>query len=239
MVSKVVFWHKLIAATFRFFLSLRYRWHISGEEILKDKKLKIFFPNHPALIDPILLTSIIYKYANVAPAISAKYYRNKSFLPLLKLINAIPVADLSEGERDVNVYTKMSQMARLEFKKGHHLLLYPAGQLAAQEHEKLFNKQGAFRIVSELNDDIEIIGVRIKGFWGSRWSKYGNTKTPDFAKTLLASFRYLALRGFFFCPKRPVYFEFVDLTEKLKELSHTDRKTFNAFLERFYNESEI
>jgi len=216
-------------------LSLRYKIIISDETIIKDTEAKLFLPNHPALIDPIILISYIYKYNNISPAISAKYYRNALFKPILKLINAIPVADLSEGDIDRNLYNKLSNNATLELSKGHHLLLYPAGQLAGNPSEKLFNKQGAFRLVSELPDNIKIIGVSINGLWGSRWSRAKTGKTPDFTKIFFKGIGYLALRGFFFAPKRRVYFEFADLTSELRALSKKDRKSFNVFLEEFYN----
>ena len=235
MKKKVKTFHRFVGFLYRFFLASRYKIIITGENIIKDTEPKLFLPNHPAFIDPIILTSHIYKYNNISPVISAKYYHNTFFNPIMKLINAIPVADLSEGDIDRNVYAKLSNNTKLELSKGHHILFYPAGQLAGHPYEKLFNKQGAFRLVSELPENVKIIGVRITGLWGSIWSKAKTGKTPDFFKTLLKSIGYLALRGFFFAPKRKVYFEFIDLTKELKALSKTDRKSFNLFLEEFYN----
>jgi len=235
MVKKVNNWHSILAAIFRFFLSLRYRITVAGEEVVKAPVVKLFLPNHPALIDPIILCAYIYKFNNISPAISAKYYRNKLFKPLLKLANAIPIADLSEGERDIDVYNKLSVSARKELEKGHHILFYPAGQLASGTNEKLFNKQGAFRLVAELPENTQVIGVKISGLWGSRWSRANTGKTPDFIKTFFKSLLYLIVHLFVFCPKRPINIEFFDLTSDLKKLSCVDRKAFNIFLENFYN----
>jgi len=229
--------HRIIAWFFRFFLRMRYKVIFKNKEILLDKQAKIFFPNHPALIDPIILSSFIYKYNHISPVVSAKYYRNTLFKPILKLINAIPVADLSEGERDANVYQKLARNTVLQLQKGHHVLLYPGGQLSGQETEKLHNKQGAYRLTGELPENVKIIGVRISGLWGSRWSRAKTGKTPHFIKVFFKSLGYLSLTLFVFCPKRTVTFEFEDLSIQLKELSKKDRKSFNEFLEKFYSHS--
>jgi len=235
MNKRLKFKHHVISFLFRFFLRSRYKIEFINDNIIKDIEPKIFLPNHPALIDPIILTSFIYKYNPIAPVISAKYYRNGLFSPILNLIKAIPVADLSEGERDVNVYEKFAKSAAERLKEGHHVLLYPGGQLSSQKEEKLHNKQGAFRLVKELPEGIKIIAVRSTGLWGSRWSRAKTGKTPDFINVFFNSLKRLALHAFFFMPKRKVVFEFKDLTEELRSLSMTDRKTFNTFLEKYYN----
>lgn len=228
--------HIIVARMFRFFLRLRYKIVFINDDLIKDTSAKVFFPNHPALIDPIILISFIFKYNPIAPVITGKYNKNALFRPILNLIKAIPIADLSEGERDADVYVKFAVSASDRLKSGHHVLLYPGGQLSDQEEERLKNKQGAFRLTSELPQDVRIIGVRSKGLWGSRWSRAETGKTPDFLKVFLRCLGYLALRGFFFCPKRKITFEFADLTDDLRKLSQTDRKTFNRFLEAFYNQ---
>jgi len=238
MAEHLKFKHRFVSALFRFFLKRRYKVMFINEEIIRDSEAKIFLPNHPALIDPIILTSFVYKYHHISPIITARYYRSALFRPVLKLIHAIPVADLSEGERDVNVYEKLAKSTLKELSEGHHALLYPGGQLTSQDSEKLFNKQGAFRLTSELPEHIKLIGVRISGLWGSRWSRAHTGKTPDFVNVFLKSLGYLLSRGFFFAPKRTVYFEFVDLTKELRELSKKDRKSFNLFLEGFYNKKK-
>lgn len=225
----------IIAACFRACIRLRYKVQMESVGLLDDPRPKLFLPNHPALIDPIILCSFVYKHNNIAPAISAKYYRNKMFRPLLKIINAIPVADLSEGERDYNVYEKLANGVKKELQRGNYALIYPGGQLANGPEEKLANKQGAFRLVAEMPEDVRIVAVRISGLWGSRWSRAATGKTPDFLKVLRNSLAYLLKRGIFFCPKRRVKFEFCDFTDDLKRLSQTDRRSFNAFLEAYYN----
>jgi len=226
--------HKIITYFLRLCFSLRYRVVITGEELLKEQSVKLFLPNHQALIEPVILISYIFKYSRISPVITAKYYKKSFFKPVLNLVNAIPVSDLESGERDRNVYNKLTSKVMLELSKGHHVLFYPSGQLSDQAGEQIHNKQGAYRIVSELQEDIKVIGVRISGFWGSIWSKAGTGKTPDFGNTLLKALGILAINFFFFAPKRKVKFEFVDLTQKLKELALNDRKTFNSYLEEFY-----
>ncbi len=236
MKPKINFFYRFLASLFRFVLKRRYEVIIHGDDILKTPEAKLFLPNHPALIDPVILCTYIYKFNYIAPVITEKYYNIKIFRPLLKLTFAIPVADLSTGVRDPNVYKKFAKSVTLVLRKGYYTLFYPAGQLASSPKERLFNKQGAYRLVGELPDNVRVIAVRSCGLWGSRWSKARTGKTPNFGLVFLQSLGFLLRHGIWWCPKRRVHITMQDLTEPLKKLSTQDRKSFNSFLENFYNE---
>ncbi|OFX57148.1 MAG: hypothetical protein A2046_10495 [Bacteroidetes bacterium GWA2_30_7] len=237
--KKTAIWKKIIAFIFRVGFSLRYKVTLKGEEILKDKRVKLFLPNHQALIEPLILISHIIKYNEISPAVSAKYFKNSFFRIIMKVANSVPVSDLEHGNRDINVLKKVKSDLLNRLLSGTSALLYPAGQLASQGFEKIFNKQGAYNIVSELPEDILIIGVRVSGFWGSMWSKAHSRNTPDFLEVLLKGLLIILYNMIFFTPRRNVCFEFIDITDIAKQKSKVDRKSFNLYLESFYNQENI
>jgi long-chain-fatty-acid--[acyl-carrier-protein] ligase len=114
-------------------------------------------------------------------------------------------------------------------------VIYPSGQIAGQGYEKIFNKKSAYHIVATIPADVQIVGVRISGLWGSMFSKAKTGKSPDFFVQFLKGFFYILANLLFFLPKRTVSIEFEDLTSITKEKVTLGQKPFNLFLEDFYN----
>lgn len=234
--QKTAVWKKIFASFFRFGFSLRYSVQINDSEILKDKRVKIFLPNHQSLLEPIILQSYIIRFHEISPAVSAKYFENTFFRIMMKIVDSIPVSDLDCGSRDLDVLNNVKSELLNRLLSGKNALLYPSGQLTSQGYEKIFNKQAAFNIVSELPEEIMIVGVRVSGFWGSMWSKAKTGKTPDFLSALIKGILIIIANFLFFTPRRKVKFELIDITNIAKQKSKTDRKTFNSYLESFYNQ---
>lgn len=224
-----------LAITVKAMLSLRYKVTIKGAEIVKNSSPVLILPNHPALIDPIILMSNIYQYTNAIPVISSTYYD----IPLLKFVfeglGAVRVSDLGAGSRNINVLNHISRSILKGFRRGKNIVLYPSGQLASQGYEKIFNKKSAQIIVSKIPDDVTIIGVRTTGLWGSMWSKARTGKSPNFMILLLKGMFYILANFIFFLPRRTITIEIEDLTLLAKKNAQFGRKTFNQFLEDFYN----
>lgn len=225
----------ILAATVKAILSLRYKVTIKGVETLKNSTPVFILPNHPALIDPVILLSHIYKYTNAIPVISSTFYD----IPILKSIfvglGAVRVSDLDAGSRNLNVLNDISRSVLKGFRRGKNVVLYPSGQLAGQGYEKIFNKKSAQKIVSKIPDNVTIIGVRTTGLWGSMWSKAKTGKSPNFLIQLLKGIFYIIANLIFFLPRRAVTIEIDDLTQLAKSNAQLGRKTFNLFLEDYYN----
>jgi len=225
----------VLFSIFRFFLNLRYNVEIRGAEILRNNQTKFILPNHQALVDPQLSFTHISKFTKIVPVILAEYFE----LPIIKkfylAIGAISVSDLSSGSRDQNVLKSVSSSVIDALKNGNNVLLYPAGQISGQGYEKIFGKQSACAIVNELPDNVQVVGLRISGLWGSMWSRAWIGKSPSFFRTYLKGLFYIIVNLFFFLPKRKVVFEFVDITADAKKSALYGRKNFNLYLESFYN----
>lgn len=226
---------RLIITIYRFFLSRRYKVEIRGLDILKTNTTKLILPNHQAIVDPQLMFMHLYKYTNVVPVASEIYMTKPILKQLFKNFGAVPVSDITVGNRDMNALKNIYINITNALKEKKNVLLYPAGQIAGQGFEKIFNKQSAWAVVNNLPENTQVIGVRISGLWGSMWSRAWNGKSPGFFKPLLKGIFYVFANFLFFVPKRKVIFEFKDITEGAIEKAKANRISFNLFLEEFYN----
>jgi 1-acyl-sn-glycerol-3-phosphate acyltransferase len=216
-------------------VSLRYNVTIKGAEALKDSSPVLILPNHPALVDPIIVLSYIYRDTQAIPVISSTFYDIPLLKSFFKGLGAVRVSDLVGGSRNTNVLNEITRSVLKGFSRGNSVVLYPSGQLPSQGYEKIFNKKSAQKIVSKIPDTVTVIGVRTTGLWGSMWSKAKTGKTPNFLIQFLKSMAYLLANFLFFLPRREVTIEIEDLTVAAKEHAHLGRKPFNLFLEEFYN----
>ncbi len=218
---------------------LRRRYRISitkGKELLEGGGPRLYLPNHPAEVDPIILMSEILKYHNASPMISAMYYNLPIVKSLMKRIGAVAIADLDRGVRDVTVMDKIREGAQTAYKAGNSILLYPAGQLRSQGYEKIFNKQSAYALVKEAPDNVKIIGVRIYGLWGSIWSRAWIGVSPSFFKVFFKSIFFYISNLILFMPKRNIEIEFIDINAEARQKANSlTRREFNIFLEELYN----
>lgn len=220
----------------RVILALRYRVKLKGTDILKESEAPLLFlPNHQAIVDPMLFMTQVYKHTTCVPVVTSGYYDLPVAKILFKKWGAIRVSDLEKGSRNIKVLDNITSSVTKGFELGHNIVIYPAGQLPSQGLEKIYNKQGAKKIVENLPDGVKVIGVRISGLWGSVWSKAWTGKSPDFTATLLKSIWYTIANLIIFMPRRYVTIEFVDITKEALARAQSDRQTFNSYLEDFYN----
>lgn len=233
--SFILIFSKVLAFKLRVLFRLRYRIFVKGRENIKTGSPVLYLPNHPALIDPVILLSEIFRYSSATPVITAKYYDIPVAKWYFKRIGAVRVSDLEKGSRDTMILKSITRSVHKAFRRGTNILLYPGGQLAAQGYEKILNKKSAYHIVQTIPENVSIVGVRITGLWGSMFSKAGTGKSPDFLKQMLKRVLYVLANLVFFVPKRKVTIEFEDITIKAKEVATLGQKPFNAFLEEFYN----
>jgi 1-acyl-sn-glycerol-3-phosphate acyltransferase len=227
---------KFIATICRLLLSLRYRIVIKESDLLSSSSPKLILPNHQALVDPIIIFSQIYRHATAVPVVTESYFKIPVAKNLLKRLGAVSVSDLSAGNRDLTVLETIVTNVIAALKDNKNVVLYPSGQIAGQGFEKIFNKQSAWIITKNLPDNTQIIGVRIRGLWGSMWSKAQRSKSPNFLLTLLKGLFFVLANLVFFAPRRRVTLEFYDITQEAKTKASESKLAFNNFLEELYNQ---
>ena len=219
-----------------FILTRRYKVSVKGEETLATPGAHLLLQNHPSHIDPQICALIAASYGDFVPVMSERFLRLPVIGKVLKNRGTIPVSDLKFGNRDPEVLNKVISGVKAALEKDKKVIIAPSGNIALCGEEIIKNKQTAHVLVSDLPSNTRVIGVRIKGLWGSMWSAAKKGKKPDFGLTFLKGGGYLLANLIFLTPKRKVSIEFVDLTEEAIEKAKGDRKSFNTYLEEFYNE---
>lgn len=233
--SVYLFLAKVIAFKARLLVRTRYKIVVRGEELFQQEAPFFILPNHPALVDPIILLGQIYRYVPVTPVMSEKYFDIPVVKSFFRGLGAVRVSDLENGSRDTQVLKTIVRSALKGFNRKANIVLYPGGQIAGQGYEKIFNKKSAWHITCKLPEEVEVIGVRITGLWGSMWSKAKTGKSPNFFLQLLKGLFFVLANLVFFVPKRTVTIEFENLTAEAKRIAQEGQKPFNTFLEEFYN----
>ena len=87
---------KLILFIFRFFLSLRYKIKITWSENLKHNWPILLLPNHVALVDPEILIVFLWKYLDISPLASEKYYNKPWLKQAMDLVWTISIWEMTE-----------------------------------------------------------------------------------------------------------------------------------------------
>lgn len=84
----------LLLPVFRFILARRYDITITGIEHLKKDGSKMVMPNHPGLIDPVIIFSHLSEYIKLSPVVTETYYKKPILRTLFKYVQAVPMGDL-------------------------------------------------------------------------------------------------------------------------------------------------
>ncbi|MGA2081204.1 MAG: AMP-binding protein [Holophaga sp.] len=223
----------LLMALGRGLVRLRYRIRSRGIERVaaRGRKGILFLPNHPALIDPVIVISELY--GRFAPASLAD--KDRITMPVLgwltRKFGALPMPDLARyGESGRQEVERAIQDCAGLLNRGGNLVLYPGGHLMTSRQEEL-GGNSAVETILRLAPETRVVLVRTRGLWGSRFSRAQGH--PDFLKVLLAELRDLAANFIFFSPRRPVT---VELAEPEDLPRQAGREVLNRRLEAYYNE---
>lgn len=81
--------------TFSYILALRYRITIKNLEVFDTEDPVIVFPNHPALVDPMILLSHIGKKRILSPVMTESYFHTPGLGGIIKALKTVPVGDIA------------------------------------------------------------------------------------------------------------------------------------------------
>ncbi len=223
-----------LAFALRAVLSLRYRVTVRGLADIDAKGPVLFLPNHPALIDPVIVYSIL---AGLKPRPLSDERQMTGPLGRLAAmaIRAVLIPDPAKDGTGAGRGVKAGlQVVEDALRAGHNVLLYPSGRIYRSSGEKLGAASGAASIIESM-PGLRVVLVRTTGLWGSSFSYAGSRGAPDFAKILLRGIVILAANLLLFTPRRDVLVEFTESPD----LPRTGgKKVLNPWLESFYNEAE-
>ncbi len=216
-------------------LKQRYKIKLKNFETLKSDETYIFLPNHEAVVDPQILFPVLRQKIDVIPLVDEGYFKKAALHRLFKSLDAISVPDLEKEVKNISI-DKLNTDIQNALKSGKSILLYPEGRTMSEELHRLFGRKLAFEAVKSAPRGTKIVLVRIKGLWGSIWSRAWTGKPVEFVPTFLKSLFILLANFIILTPKRSVNIEFIDITkEALKYTKDKSPVRFNKFLETIYN----
>lgn len=223
------------AAFFRLVLAMRYSVEVVGLDKIEkdDTRGTLFLPNHPALIDPVLVMTNLYAKFHPRPLSDSGQANMLVVRQIMKVINPITIPDIAtdgKSSRD-KVKAAMSEVVQ-SLKQGEEIILYPAGRVYRSQYENLAGNSGVEYVLNHA-PDTRVVLVRTTGLWGSSYGR-ANSNNPSILKSIPAGIKFALANIFFFGPRRKVTIELVE-DNQVKTLS--DRKAINRHLEDFYNQT--
>jgi acyl carrier protein len=224
---------KLLGLVARRILALRYRVRIHGAPAGRQGGTPgiLFMPNHPALIDPVILLAHLHGKLGIRPLALANQVDGPVIRQLAGLLGTLRVPVLSELDAgSVKAVERSIDLCIEALRQGENVLLYPAGRLMRHRLETLGGVSAAHRIISEL-PGVRVVLARTTGLWGSSFG-WAPGKPPRLKSGLLRHLRDVLASGVFFVPKRDVQVELVEPADLPRE---GGRVELNGYLDEFYN----
>ena len=204
----------------------------------RDNTSFLVLPNHPAMVDPMLVGVTFWK-TPLKPLSDELFFHTGIVAPrVLKTLGAVAVPDLRKHAtvKGATIARGLGDIVKSTLEDGGNVIFYPSGHIQTEgEHEEIGTRQLAYNICGDLPEGVCVIGVRTRGLWGSIWSRKGRKTSPSFVPTFIKS----VFLWFFwspFVPHRRVTMHIEDLTDRVKEWSSLTRLEFNRKLEEWYND---
>jgi acyl-[acyl-carrier-protein]-phospholipid O-acyltransferase/long-chain-fatty-acid--[acyl-carrier-protein] ligase len=224
---------KIGAKLVRILLSLRYKVEVRGLEKIAadDTRGTVFLPNHPALIDPVIVMSTLCTSFAPRPLADASQLANPLVGQLMKIVQPITIPDIAADGRGSHAKVKLALEEVVNcLERNQDVLFYPAGRVYRSMKEDLSGKSGVEYIINQVPRSRCIL-VRTTGLWGSGFSR-ANDKAPSYAKQLPKAMAFLLANLLFFGPRRKVTIELIEDTNLVKL---GERSAINSYLEDYYN----
>ncbi|MBR2940785.1 MAG: MFS transporter [Kiritimatiellae bacterium] len=225
----------------RWVFAWRYRVEIDGLKSVAQDKPLLVLPNHPAMVDPMLVGVAFWK-TPLKPLSDESFFHTGIVAPhVLKTLGAVAVPDLRKHAtaKGATVARGLGDIVKSTLEDGGNVIFYPSGHIQTEpEHEEIGTRQLAYNICGDLPEGVRVVGVRTRGLWGSIWSRKGRKTSPSFVPTFVKS----VFLWFFwapFVPRRRVTMHIEDLTDRVKEWSQLTRLEFNRKLEEWYNDGVV
>jgi acyl-[acyl-carrier-protein]-phospholipid O-acyltransferase/long-chain-fatty-acid--[acyl-carrier-protein] ligase len=223
---------KTVQWIFRCLLALRYRIVIQGlDAVEKDGNPIMFLPNHSALIDPVIVMTLLYSRFQPRPFADADQAAKAGTRFIMQFIRPITVPDIrmaGRGSRD-RVKEALDQVVA-GLAAGDNILLYPAGRLCRSVKEDLAGNSGVERILAKVQN-VRTVLVRTTGLWGSGFS-WATGQAPSLWQNVKRLPCFLVANFLCFGPRRRVRVELVEVDDLR---ATANRKELNGRLETFYN----
>ncbi len=216
----------------------RYAVSAEGLESLPTDAPLLFLPNHPAMVDPMLVGAELWRLPVKPLADELFLDRGGVSAKVLKTLGCVRVPDLRRhrSAAGAKIARGLQDVVTDALAKGDDIIFYPSGHIWTEPREEIGSRQLAYNVCRALPPNARVIAVRTTGLWGSIWSRKGRTASPSFGPMLVRSV-LLWLFVAPFRPRRPVRMRFEDMTDRVRAwAAELPRLDFNRRLEAWYNE---
>ncbi|NLF40098.1 AMP-binding protein, partial [bacterium] len=215
-------------------LWLRYRVEVRGLERIPRRRGTLIMPNHPAEIDPVIVTALFWRRFTPRPVMLEDFYTIPGLNALFKVLRAIAVPNMEYGQSSFKLrrleHSLESVITALEH--GDNVLMYPAGRLWRQDHE-VIGGASAMHMILQRIPDLPMVLVRTRGLWGSSFSWAFNNGRPSLAQAFGNGAKALLKNLIFFTPRRRVTITCEPAPPGFPRTG--DKAAINAWLDAWYN----
>lgn len=221
-------------------LWFRYKITIKGLDKLNKKNLNkaggvLFLPNHPTVfVEPVAISIALWPKFPIRPMIVDTFAKLPIIKQIIKLLNGLPVPDFDYSSNSLKkkMNDKVEQEVIKGLKKKENFLIFPSGKTKQTGYEALDGASAVHRILQE-SPESNVVLIRVKGLWGSSFSRAVLGRSPPFFETVWNGFKHVLKNFIFFSPRREVIIEFEPAPADFPY--HSNRLEFNKYLERWYN----
>ena len=226
-----------------FLIWLRYRVKVVGLDRLTPEALDrpggvVFMPNHPTyFIDPIIATLAVWQKFPIRPMIVEYMYYTPIIHGVMRFMNALPIPNFVNSSNSLKKKKgeKVLQTVVEGLKEGQNFLIYPSGKVKHTAYELVGGASAIHHILQEA-PEANVVLVRIKGLWGSRFSRALAAEVPQLPQAVWQLFKILLKNLLFFTPRRTVI---VELVPAPKDFPYkATRVELNRYLEQWYNQPD-
>ncbi len=226
--------NRLLVEAGKAILRLRYRVEVRGLDGIARRGTEgiLLLPNHPALIDPVILAAWLYRPFQPVFLADRTQVGRPVIRQLARRLGVREIPDVkAEGASARHRVAEQLDALAEDLRAGRNVVLYPSGHLQRGRHEDIRGNRAAHDLARKV-PEARVVLVRTVGLWGSGFS-WAHGREPRVAevlrqggKALLASFLLLA-------PRRTVTVELHEPGDLPRGTG--DRQAFNDALERWYN----
>lgn len=238
MMKKIVV--ACLCYTLRMALWFRYRIKVEGlnkltPDVLNKSGGVLFLPNHPAvLVDPVSITLAVWNKFPIRPMIIEYMFYDPFVHKIALLLDALPVPNFDTSANSIKrKRNEASFKAVIDgINKKQNFLMYPAGRTKNTSLEILGGASGVHKLIQEA-PNANVVLVRIKGLWGSSFSRAFTGTPPPMGKTLWQGMKHVFKNLLFFTPRREITICFEPAPKDFPYKG--TRLELNKYLESWYN----
>ncbi|MCP5469390.1 MAG: AMP-binding protein [Chlamydiales bacterium] len=201
---------------------------------MRSRQGVIFLANHPAEVDPIILTTLLWGKYKTHPVAADFVFHIPGVRWCVAKIGTIPIPgfDLTTNSFKKRRIEKTYETISDLLKRGENILVYPSGILKTSARESLGGASGTFEILQRA-PEAKVVLVRTTGLWGSIFSKAVTGKRPDLVECFVKGFKVLLKNLFLFTPRREVTIEFKEVSDSFPRKG--ERQEINQYMETWFN----